>query len=418
MKILHTVESYIPAVGGMQEVVRQLSERLVAFGHDVTVATSFHPDRKDSLINGVKIETFSVSGNSVTGLEGDIEGYERFLLGSCFDVVVNFAAQQWATDIAMPLLTKINGRKVFIPTGFSRLYYNSYRSYYTLLPQFMRHYDMSIFHSDSYRDIQFARKHGIMKTVMIPNGAAADEFSGPVTDIRTQLDISQDHFLVLHVGSHSGLKGHDDAMEIFRRAEIKNSTLLLVGDEHLGGCVSLCKDHALRLNKSPRFMANDKRILVTQLSRLDTVSAYHAADIFLFPSNIECSPIVLFECLASHTPFLTTDVGNSAEIIHWSGGAGVLLPSRRPAFLPQYGNIFSRLSKKVKIVFGQADDYTTVRAKINGSAVLLETLYNDSSIRERMASSGFVAWKERFTWEIIAGQYENLYNELVTGYAG
>ena len=40
MKILHTVEFYHPSVGGMQEVVKQLSERLVRLGHNVTVATS------------------------------------------------------------------------------------------------------------------------------------------------------------------------------------------------------------------------------------------------------------------------------------------------------------------------------------------------------------------------------------------
>jgi len=39
MKILHTVESYTPSINGMQQVVKQLSERLVLLGHDVTVAT-------------------------------------------------------------------------------------------------------------------------------------------------------------------------------------------------------------------------------------------------------------------------------------------------------------------------------------------------------------------------------------------
>jgi L-malate glycosyltransferase len=35
MKILHCVESYYPSIGGMQAVVRQLSERLVKMGHEV-----------------------------------------------------------------------------------------------------------------------------------------------------------------------------------------------------------------------------------------------------------------------------------------------------------------------------------------------------------------------------------------------
>ena len=111
MNILHTVQTYPPAEGGMAEVVRQLSERLVSLGHSVTVATEQHLARDESCMNGVDVVPFSVSGNSVYGFEGDVAGYERFLLESHFDVVVNFAAQQWATDIALPLLSRIAVRQ-------------------------------------------------------------------------------------------------------------------------------------------------------------------------------------------------------------------------------------------------------------------------------------------------------------------
>ena len=72
MKIVHTVESYLPAHHGMAEVVRQLSEGLVQLGHDVVILTSFHPERQIiSEINGVTIISFSISGNSVKGINGD-----------------------------------------------------------------------------------------------------------------------------------------------------------------------------------------------------------------------------------------------------------------------------------------------------------------------------------------------------------
>jgi glycogen synthase len=45
MKILHLVESYLPARNGMQEVVTQLSTRLVEKGHQVTVVTSYDERR-------------------------------------------------------------------------------------------------------------------------------------------------------------------------------------------------------------------------------------------------------------------------------------------------------------------------------------------------------------------------------------
>jgi glycosyltransferase involved in cell wall biosynthesis len=128
-------------------------------------------------------------------------------------------------------------------------------------------------------------------------------------------------------------------------------------------------------------------ILVTSLPRTDTVAAYMTADLFLFPSNIECSPLVLFECMASRTPFLSTDVGNAAEIADWSQ-SGLILPTRR-------------------------DSKGYSKADIAGSVKVLENLYRDEQLRISMAESGFQAWRERFTWGRIAGDYENLYKKLV-----
>ena len=62
---------------------------------------------------------------------------------------------------------------------------------------------------------------------------------------------------------------------------------------------------------------------------METIAAYKAGYV-LFSSNIECSPLVLFECMASKPLFLTTDVGNSAEIVKWSH-AGLLLPTVKDA---------------------------------------------------------------------------------------
>ena len=56
--------------------------------------------------------------------------------------------------------------------------------------------------------------------MIIPNGASAEEFLSPdETDIRKDLKIPEDHFLILHVGSHTGLKGHAEAIRIFSRAK-------------------------------------------------------------------------------------------------------------------------------------------------------------------------------------------------------
>lgn len=389
MKILHTVESYFPSVGGMQEVVKQLSERLVKMGHDVTVATRKLPDRKERVIDGVAIEEFDASGNYTHGLKGETQEYRNFLLNSKFDIVTNFAAQQWATDAAMPIIEKINGKKVFVPTGFSGFYLSEYEDYFEKMKTWMKKYDMNVFLSDDYRDVNFAKENGVEKRTLIPNGAGEDEFlKEDNVDIKEKLGIPEDHFLILHVGSHTGQKGHGEAIEIFKKAKIKNTTFLMIANSFGYGCTYSCFVKSKTFRRSIRRFLDHKKLIIKSLKRRETVAAYKAADLFLFPSNIECSPIVLFECMASRTPFLTSDVGNAKEIIKWSQG-GILLPSLK---IEKGGNCSVDIEKSVKI---------------------LEDIYGNEIKRQEMRERGFDAWKEKFSWEKIAKNYESLYWDLV-----
>jgi len=412
MKILHTVENYDPDICGMAEVVKQLSERLVKLGYDVTVATTYNPERKQEIINGVKILEFKIKGNIVKGLEGEVKKYEEFLLNSRFDIITNFAAQQWATDIMIPLLDKIKAKKVNVPTGFSGLYLPEYKEYFENMKEWMKKYDINIFLSDDYRDINFARENKIQKNILIPNGASTEEFLGSNDmNIKSLLNIPQENFLILLVGSHTSSKGHKEAIKIFRKSNIKNATLLIVGYESKekdkkniiwiarrllflffgfgGRCGEKCRRSALLFNNSPFRLIDNKKIIIKSLQREQTISVYKQADLFLFPSNVECSPIVLFECMASKTSFLVTDVGNSKEIIKWSN-SGILLPTKKDKRGYSY-------------------------AKINESSKILEEIFYDKEKRKIMAEAGFKAWKKRFTWDKIAKEYEMIYVQLLKG---
>jgi glycosyltransferase involved in cell wall biosynthesis len=390
MNILHTVEYYSPSVGGAQEVVKQLSERLAAQGHKVTVATTRLKNRETSMVNGVIIEEFDISGNAVRGFSGDVDCYQKFILESDFDIIMNYAAQQWATDLALPVLNNIAAKKVFVPCGFSGLYLPEYKEYFEKMKIWLSQYDACAYLSNDYRDINFARECGAdSNAVLIPNGAGADEFDRkPDIDIREKLNIPGDHFIILHVGSHTGVKGHKEAIQIFKKAKIKHATFLIVANSFAGGCTRSCLLAEPFNNWNPLSKLSDKKVAIKCLSREETVAAYHEADLFLFPSNIECSPLVLFEAMASRTPFLTTDVGNSKEIIEWSNG-GVLLPTLK----------FS-------------DGY--VRAEVKSSADILQQLFYNAQKRKDLASNGYEKWKESFTWEKITKQYENLYLRLLS----
>ncbi len=130
-----------------------------------------------------------------------------------------------------------------------------------------------------------------------------------------------------------------------------------------------------------------KRVLKTSLSREDTVQAFLAADLFVFASNIEYSPLVLFEAAAAGTPFLTVPVGNSAEIVKWTGG-GVLCP----APVDELG--FTRVDPAVL-------------------AKSIEALMKDETLRRRLGEAGRTSFREKFCWRLIAKSYE----EILSGYA-
>ena len=419
MKILHTVESYLPARHGMSEVVRQISERLVQRGHHVTVATSKDQRRQDNQIEGVEVRSFDVHGKSAIGVWGDVAGYQNFLLEFNPDIIVNFAAQQWATDLALPLLSRLKARKVFVPTGFSALEDPIFSNYFSSMGEWMRSYDACVFLSDSYRDIDFARSAGIESIAIIPNGAADEEFHNHArnTDLRERLGIPKNHQLILHVAGYLSIaKGQAEAVEIFSRSSLSNATLLLVCPDFnqadtkaltpkqiFKGLYHLARGKGLRAIALPtqlqllrRFWRkcnrnHERQILGVSLSREDTISAFLDADLLLFPSWIECSPLVLFEASAARTPFLVTDVGNASEIISWTGG-GRLLPG-----------IHSN------------DQEGSVQADVEAGARCLDDLMADQQAREHMASNAHEAWLRHFTWSRIAKQYEQLYSSLLAG---
>ena len=113
------------------------------------------------------------------------------------------------------------------------------------------------------------------------------------------------------------------------------------------------------------------------------LAAYAAADLFVFGSQVECSPLVLFEAVASGTPFVSTAAGNAEEIAEWTGG-GVVVPSvseGRPGEREPGG-----LRRRGRRGCG------TTRTSARGSP----------------RAAARAGWSE-FTWDRIAERYEVVY---------
>lgn len=339
-RILLCCENYPPSVGGVQEVMRQIAERLAAKGHAVTVATSPHPKRPaEAIRNGVRVVSFAVTGNRVNGMSGSVAQYQAFLQQG-FDAILIKAAQQWTFDAATDVLPSITARKMFIPCGFSGLNNPKYVRYFQDMPQWLALFDGLIFYSNDYQDIRFARQHGLTRLHCLPNGVDEREFADTDPhDIRKVLGINEDHDLLLSVGSLIAAKGHWEVLRAFGQAKLSRPTTLVINGNvpgnRLGTVVKRSFKHALTgrwplsweaywIEARNKNTNSAKRVIITDLPRVDLVNLYKAADLFVFASHVEYSPLVLFEAAAAGTPFLSSFVGNSLEVAEWTQAGKII----------------------------------------------------------------------------------------------
>jgi glycosyltransferase involved in cell wall biosynthesis len=426
VKLLFCCADYWPSVGGVQEVIRQIAEQMVIAGHSVTVATRAHPARTTKLHNGVLIEEFHVEGNLAVGMYGEVESYRSFVKSFEGDALLIKAAQQWSFDALWPVLDSVKLRKVFIPCGFSGLYEPIYADYFAKMPDILRKFDHLIFYSEKYRDIDFAKAHGISSYSIVPNGASEAEFSREADGkLRAALGIPSDDFLFLTVGSPPHGKGHKEVAEAFAQMDAgsRNLTLILNGRSSepmqkpvsnivrlllrpaswRRGLVFLYREglQGVRDRLFPRRLSSGeaqvhpeaavckgegsgpaKRVLHLDMPRGEVVSAFLESDLFVFASKIEYSPLVLFESAAAGTPFVTVPVGNSREIVRWTGGGWIC-----PAEVDERG-------------------YTKVAPDVLARE-MEKAVRSPENLRE-LGETGRRAWQENFTWSRIAQSYERI----------
>jgi glycosyltransferase involved in cell wall biosynthesis len=421
MRLLLCCESYHPSRGGVQEVMRQIAERLAAAGHQVTVATGYLPERDFAVLNGVEVRQFKVSGNLRDGATGEVERYRDFVVGAPVDAILIKAAQQWTFDALWPVLDRIAARKVFIPCGFSGLFLPHYADYFARLPAVLRKLDHLIFYAEKYRDIDFVRRLGLTNFTILPNGASEVEFERPPDQsFRRRLGISDDDFVFMTVGSPIAAKGHREVVEAYARLETRGraTTLILNGNWPRSGetgapppprrrMLGVLRQaaHVLRRHGLAGFCAqaagaakrmrterdirrwiaransqDGKQVLCTDLPRAELVQAYMAADLFVFASTVEYSPLVLFEAAAAGTPFLSTPVGNAEEIASWTAG-GIICPAARDS------RGFTRVDPAV--LAGE-----------------MRRCLDNSDLLVRLGASGRQSWRQEFTWRAIAPRYE------------
>ena len=302
MKILFCVEFYNPNKGGVQYHTELIVDKLLKDNCDIQIATNYDKNR-DLKKFKYPIHQFKCAGNIVSGFKGkDIINYQNFLINSNFDLIIFYAAQQWSLDAALPILHLIKAKKILLPCGFSKINAPIYWAYYYILKKKLVFFDKIICFSKHTKDYLILKVGFAEKIEIIPN--AGNDFS-KITICKKK----KDYIRILNVANFTFLK--NQIYIIFLSLFFKNKFKIYFIHSKNSYYKMLCKKLCSIIEV---FFIKKKYVFLNNLSKNKINKFYMGSDFFLFTSLIECSPLVIYDCLTSGLPFIAPDVGNCKEI--------------------------------------------------------------------------------------------------------
>ncbi|MDE2584819.1 MAG: glycosyltransferase family 4 protein [Betaproteobacteria bacterium] len=204
----------------------------------------------------------------------------------------------------------------------------------------------------------------------IPTGVDLSRFN-PVherTQVRWDLGLAPDTYVVLMVGVIRAVKRHEVALRAFARLrqEIPSAQLLLAGDGPMRGDMEALAAR-LGLGDSVRFLGH----------RDDVPDLMGAADCLLLTSRSEGVPQVLTQGLQCGLPVVATAVGGVPEVI---------------------------LAEQTGLLVAAED--------IDGVAAALARIHGDSLLAARLVAAGRRHVAEHFSLEAMLDATEKLYADI------
>jgi len=323
MRILIATFTYSPERNGVSMVAGAHANGFLELGHDVTICTGFAQERGGQReISGVpRVYQFKVSGsaNRSWGFDGEIEEYRKFLAGWDGDVVMFHCWGIWSTDLAIPMLERIKGKKVLISHGFTTHRYPlncrfprglrtflGWWQYNRNAVDVMRHFDRVVFLADkadqlAYYDHWLAKKNGFGNISVISSGVDLEEFDEDLPDFREQFGLGS-RPMALCVSNYFKPKNQLMALQAFAHARVQNAVMVFIGGN--------LNEYSRKLEEwGISHGMGDQILLLERIDRRSVCAAYKAADVVVCSSQWESGPLIVLEAMAARTPFVSTDVG-------------------------------------------------------------------------------------------------------------
>ena len=330
-KILITTFTFPPNMDGVAEAARSMAMGLAERGYEVVLATGHLPARRDFQPHPqVRVEQFEVVSNwkfEGRSLE-EAERMKRLIVAEAPDVIICHCWEIWSTALAEQVFNVLpKAKKILVSHGYTtHLWRPNPRPPFGLgvlsrslplvlgLPWTLRRYDRVTVLSEK-RDLNRFFDHWVAKLTgycgirVIPNGTDPEPARGSVENFRQTYGLG-DGLTLLCVANYGPRKNQGLAIRAFRRARLKNSTLVLIGSEF--------NDYVREIRQLDEQLQAEfpdgRVVFIEKLDRLSTMASYAACDVFLLAATAETQPISLLEAMAAGMAFVSTDTGCVSEM--------------------------------------------------------------------------------------------------------
>jgi len=378
MRILQATIRYSPAIGGVEEYVKNISERLALKKYQVKVLTSdlikYTPatriKQEKNLINGVEV----IRAKTLSWRLGNyalmpalalkfIQQQPEVIHAHCYMYFPFDAAVLTAYFKKIPLVINPYLAQLGRPSLFGKAYRHSLGALAMAANAVVAisEYEKNLIREWGYRP---------KRIEIIPPGINFSEFEKEYVNIFEKIGLGEKK-IILFTGRLDFNKGVDLLINALPQilSEIPQAHLVMIGPD--------CgyKDALINLAKT---MGVSKKItFLGQVEREDVIAAMKHASVFVLASRYEAFGIVLIEAMAARLPVVATNHSAIPGIIN-NGVDGLLFP---------------------------LDNYVQLAQKI------IELIKN-GKLRSQIIETAWQKVKNNFDWDKTAKKTEELYLSL------
>lgn len=314
MKIVVFAAYFYPHKGGYEKYILELYTRLAARGVDVTIITCKIGDEvieeKYTDLEILRLDSWQMLGGTYPVPKINKNFFQilkRLKIWS--PDLINTQTRFFLTSFIGVLFAKIN-KKILIHTEHGTGFVKLSNPITNIIS---RIYDMTLGYltisladhtvAISQAAARFTKKMGVKELTIIYNGIDLDKFKKIPNINREIYGLSVNDYVITFIGRVIKAKGLEDLILAFRRLNINNVKLLIVGDGN---------DY----NRIKGLVLNDQNIkLLGEKDEKEIIKILSITDLFVNPSYSEGLPTSVLEAAAIGCDIIATQVGGTEEIL-------------------------------------------------------------------------------------------------------